>query len=115
MRSAVIAFLILFLAPFSGLVSADTEFNFNPESDNELLIPTYSIAVQLAFERVSDLEQYSIEELKNAKQWLIVTADDIESQKLFVSSPDKIEMAPILNGAYTVSYTHLTLPTKRIV
>ena len=104
MRSAVIAFLILFLAPFSGLVSADTEFNFNSESDNELLIPTYSIAVQLAFERVSDLEQYSIEELKNTKQWLIVTANDIETQESFILSPDKIEMAPVLNGAYIWTY-----------
>ena len=107
MRSAVIAFLILFLAPFSGLVSADTEFNFNSESDNELLIPTYSIAVQLAFERVSDLEQYSIEEIKNTKQWLIVTANDIETQESFILSPDKIEMAPVLNGAYICNYESL--------
>ena len=84
MRSAVFAFLILFLAPFSGFVAADSDINLEIEEDIELMIPTYSIAVQLAFERVSDLDQYSIEEIKDTKQWLIVTGNDIENQKSFL-------------------------------
>jgi len=46
MRSAVFAFLILFLAPFSGFVAADSDINLEIEEDIELMIPTYSIAVQ---------------------------------------------------------------------
>jgi len=100
MRSAVFAFLILFLAPFSGLVAADSNLNQEIEEDIKLMIPTYSIAVQLAFERVSDLDQYSLEEIRDTKQWLIVTGNDIETQKSFLSIPAEIEMAPVLDGAY---------------
>jgi subtilisin-like proprotein convertase family protein len=104
MRSALIAILILFLAPFSGLVSADTDFNLDSEIDKELLIPTYSVAVQLAFERVSNLDQYTIEEIKDTKRWLIVTIDDIETQESYIFPPDYVEVAPVLQGAYIWSY-----------
>lgn len=104
MRSALIAILILFLAPFSGLVSADTDFNLDSEIDKELLIPTYSVAVQLAFERVSNLDQYTIEEIKDTKRWLIVTVDDIETQESYIFPPDYVEVAPVLQGAYIWSY-----------
>ena len=104
MRSALIAILILFLAPFSGLVSADTDFNLDSEIHKELLIPTYSVAVQLAFERVSNLDQYTIEEIKDTKRWLIVTVDDIETQESYIFPPDYVEVAPVLQGAYIWSY-----------
>ena len=35
---------------------------------------------------------------------MIVTANDIETQESFILSPDKIEMAPVLNGAYIWTY-----------
>ena len=105
MRSAIVAVLILFLAPFSGLVSADSEINMDSNNEErDLVIPTYSIAVQLAFERVSNLEQYSVEELENTKEWLIVTDNTIEKQKKFTSAPDQIEESTVLHGAYIWTY-----------
>jgi subtilisin-like proprotein convertase family protein len=104
MRSAIVATLILLLGSFSGLVSAESNINSEAIDDNDLIISTYSIAVQLAFERVSNLDQYSIEELENTRQWLVVTGENIDKQKLFPSTPTKIEKAPILRGAYIWTY-----------
>ncbi len=105
MRSAIVAVLILFLAPFSGLVSADSGINMDLNNEErDLIIPTYSIAVQLAFERVSNLEQYSVEELENTKKWLIVTDNTIEKQKKFTSAPYQIEESSVLHDAYIWTY-----------
>ena len=74
MRTAIFAVFILVIAPISGLVTADNESQQDPlEREQYLILPTYSVAVQLAFERVADLEQYSVEELENAGEWLIVS------------------------------------------
>ena len=81
MRTAIFAVLILVIAPISGLVTAENENQQNAlEDEQNLILPTYSVAVQLAFERVSDLEQYSKEELDNAEEWLIVSTNNIDEQ-----------------------------------
>ncbi len=65
MRAVIIAVFIILLAPFSGLVVAEKENQEeNTEQEENLIIPTYSIAVQLAFDRVENLEQYTDEELR---------------------------------------------------
>ena len=72
MRTTIFAVFILVFAPISGLVVADNKSQQNLlEGEQNLILPTYSVAVQLAFERVSDLEQYSTEELDNTGEWLI--------------------------------------------
>jgi len=101
MHRAMSLIFILLVAPISGLVTAE---NANPhesqESERDLLIPTYSIAVQLAFERVSDLEQYSTDELEKTEQWLVVTSSNIEQQMKMASKTVSIETAQQLEGAY---------------
>jgi subtilisin-like proprotein convertase family protein len=104
MRRVVIAVLILFFAPFSGIVSAGYSVDLETEENGNLVIPTYSDTVQLAFQRVSNLEHYSMEELENTKQWLIVTNKEIEKQKSFLNTPKSIEKAPVLQGAYIWTY-----------
>ena len=101
MRSVLIAVFILLVAPISGLVTAENE-NLQDSSEDEqsLIIPTYSIAVQLAFERVSDLEQYSKEDLENTKQWLVVSANSIDEQMKMKPEAISIERASQLQGAY---------------
>ena len=56
MRTAIFAVFILVIAPISGLVTAENGSQQNSlEEEQNLILPTYSVAVQLAFERVSDL------------------------------------------------------------
>ena len=101
MRSVLIAVFILLVAPISGLVTAENE-NLQDSSEDEqsLIIPTYSIAVQLAFERVSNLEQYTKEDLENTKQWLVVSANNIDEQMKMKPEAVSIERASQLQGAY---------------
>ena len=101
MRAVIIAVFIILLAPFSGLVVAEKENQVEKtEQEENLIIPTYSIAVQLAFDRVENLEQYTDEELENTKEWLIVTNKEINEQYKIISEVDHIESAPLLQGAY---------------
>ena len=101
MRAVIIAVFIILLAPFSGLVVAEKENQVEKtEQEEDLIIPTYSIAVQLAFDRVENLEQYTDEELESTKEWLIVTNKEIKEQYRIISEIDHIESAPLLQGAY---------------
>ena len=101
MRSVLIAVFILLSAPVSGLVTAENQtLKESSESEQNLIIPTYSIAVQLAFERVADLEQYSEEELEDTKQWLVVSTNNINEQIKMIPETVSIEDAPQLQGAY---------------
>ena len=101
MRSVLIAVFILLSAPVSGLVTAENQtLKESSESEQNLIIPTYSIAVQLAFERVADLEQYSAEELEDTKQWLVVSTNNINEQIKMIPETVSIEDAPQLQGAY---------------
>ena len=62
----------------------------------ENILPTYSKAVQLAFDRVENLEQYTVEELSQTNQWLIVTQIPIDKQSLTLAKPEFVESTPIL-------------------
>tara|TARA_B100000900_G_scaffold412360_1_gene433973 strand:+ start:3117 stop:6935 length:3819 start_codon:yes stop_codon:yes gene_type:complete len=100
-RVVLIAVFIILLAPFSGLVVAEKENQEkNNEQEEKLIIPTYSIAVQLAFDRVENLEQYTDEEIENTNEWLIVTNKEIKEQYRIISEVEHIESAPLLQGAY---------------
>ena len=87
MRLALFVVFILLSAPISGLVSADDRNQEELSSNTrELIIPTYSIAVQLAFERVSDLEQYSTEELEDTGQWLVISSSNKDEQMKMIKN-----------------------------
>ena len=92
MRTAIFAVFILVIAPISGLVTAENEIQQNSlEDEQNLILPTYSVAVQLAFERVSDLEQYSKEELENTEEWLIVSTNNIDEQLKMIPEVTSIQ------------------------
>ena len=101
MRTVIFAVLILVIAPISGLVTAENESQQNSlEDEQNLILPTYSVAVQLAFERVSDLEQYSKEELDNAEEWLIVSTNNIDEQLKMIPEVTSIQETSQLEGTY---------------
>ena len=101
MRTAIFAVFILVIAPISGLVTAENESQQNSlEDEQNLILPTYSVAVQLAFERVSDLEQYSKEELDRTEEWLVVSTNSIDEQLKMIPEEISIQETSQLQGTY---------------
>ncbi len=71
MRRVIVIIALLVFSTTGGVVqSAQVE---SDPHENTLLLPTYSKAVQLAFARVSDLENYDADELSEVDSWLVVT------------------------------------------
>ena len=105
MRTAIFAVFILVIAPISGLVTAENESQQKSlEEEKNLILPTYSVAVQLAFERVSDLEQYSKEELDRTEEWLVVSTNSIDEQLKMIPEEISIQETSQLEGTYIWSF-----------
>ena len=100
MRTALAVLVILLLAPFGGVATASPGQPIDLGIEGDEILPTYSRAVQLAFERVSDLNGYSEEDLKATHEWLVVTRVPLEKHGWTKASPELFEPAPILRGAY---------------
>ena len=79
MRTALAVLIILLFSPFGGVIadSAGQPADLGIEGDE--ILPTYSRAVQLAFERVGDMSGYSEEEIEGVNEWLGVTRADRKS------------------------------------
>jgi subtilisin-like proprotein convertase family protein/subtilisin family serine protease len=105
MRNALIVLTLLLLAPVG------TSFAKVPDEDvgafeKEEVMLTYSRAVQLAFARVSDIDNYDSAELSETHSWLVVTGIPKEEHVETLGSPDETEEAPVLRGAYIWTYTN---------
>ena len=114
MRSVVIALVMLVLSPFGGVVSGSSEPPEELRIDGEEMMPSYSRAVQLAFNRVSDLDSYSDEVLAQTDDWLIVTRVSIDMHMLTKARPSSSEAAPILSGAYIWTFEDSSEAVKRL-
>ena len=73
MRYAVAIVLIVVLSPFSGIVSGEYEQDRIENSESSSIMESYSIPVQLAFDRAEDISRYSQDEILSTKEWLVVT------------------------------------------
>ena len=100
MRTALAVLVILLLAPFGGVATASPGQPVDLGIEGDEILPTYSRAVQLAFERVGDMSGYSEEDIVGAHEWLVVTRVPLEKHGLTKASPELSEPAPILRGAY---------------
>ena len=100
MRTALAVLAILLLAPLGGVATASPGQPVDLGIDGDEIMPTYSRAVQLAFERVGDMSGYSEEDLGAAHEWLVVTRVPMENHGWTKASPELSEPAPILRGAY---------------
>ena len=87
MRMALAVLIILLFAPLGGVIadSAGQPDDLGIEGDE--ILPTYSRAVQLAFERVGDMSDYSEEDLEGVHEWLVVTRVPIEKHQLTKAVP----------------------------
>ncbi len=100
MRATAMLLVLMLLSPVAAAMTDEQEIRIDLEIDGEPIMPTYSRAVQLAFDRVADLDSYTDDQLAQTHEWLIVTSIPLEKQIWSVASPEKVEEAPVLRGAY---------------
>ena len=100
MRHAIPMVLIIFLMPLSGVVSADNGSASEEAPSADSILEGYSQSVRLAFDRVSNLESYTTDELHNSKEWLIVTNMPISEHGMSHSSPMSSKEMEILPGSF---------------
>ena len=112
MRRVIVIIALLVFSTTGGVVqSAQVE---SDPHENTLLLPTYSKAVQLAFARVSDLENYDADELSEVDSWLIVTGLPIDEHKTSLGNPDRSVETGILEGAFIWSYDDASESTVKL-
>ena len=113
-RSVVIVLVMLVMTPFGGVVAGSSELPEELRIEGDEIMPSYSRAVQLAFDRVSDLNSYTDEILSQTEEWLVVTRAPMELHHLTKASPDTSEKAPILSGAFIWSFDNPMEGVKRL-
>ena len=67
MRYAVAIALIVVLSPFSGIVLGEYEQDGIDNFESTSIMESYSIPVQLAFDRAEDISRYSEDEILSTK------------------------------------------------
>ena len=74
MRYAITMVLIILMMPLSGIVSAENKTVDKDSFQTDSILESYSMPVRIAFDRVSNLESYTTEELHHSREWLVVTS-----------------------------------------
>ena len=100
MRATAVLLVLMILSPVVAAIGDEQEIRIDLEIEGEPIMPTYSRAVQLAFDRVENLDQYSEDQLAQTHEWLVVTQVPLEKQIWTVANPKTVEVAPVLPGAF---------------
>ena len=74
----------------------------------EDILGTYSRSVQIAFERVSDIDSYEEAELAVVDSWLVVTGIPIEEHRWTAAEPEDSEPVEHLRGSYIWTFEDST-------
>ena len=98
MRDAIVVLFILLATPLGTSLAQHPEERAI-EDDVPEMMPHYSRAVQLAFDRVADLEKYQGDVLSETVEWLVVTGIPVEQHSITAASPDETEESGLM-GAY---------------
>ena len=114
MRHAILMVLIIFMMPLSSIVSAEDEVIVGDELDTLSIMENYSISVRLAFDRVSNLESYTTEELHDSKEWLVVTSIPISEHEKTHSKPISSKVIQILPGSFVWELEGGEKPIERL-
>jgi len=97
-RDAIVVLFILLATPLGTSLAQHPEERAI-EDDVPEMMPHYSRAVQLAFDRVADLEKYQGDVLSETVEWLVVTGIPVEQHSITAASPDETEESGLM-GAY---------------
>lgn len=110
MRVAVLVLVMVALSP-SGQILGETGPYYSPSVIMEDVMDTYSRSVQIAFDRVSDIDSYEEEELARANSWLVVTGIPIEEHHMTAAQPEETEPVRLLRGSFIWTFDN---PTKAL-
>ena len=99
------ALAISFIIVVSSINVVTSEGNTTLDTEIEsTIISDYSRAIQLAFERVSDLERYDDWTLRETTDWVVVTRIPYEDHASIHGSPTESKPVGLLNGAYVWTF-----------
>ena len=87
----------------------DVSSNCQIESETNSIVETYSVAVQNAFSRVSDMSQYDEQQLSETIDWTVVTEMPIDMHVYSSAEPDYSKPALLLQGSYIWSFDDSSL------
>ncbi len=99
MRVASLVIVIMVFAPFGHVLAEEKDTGTAPIVVNEVM-QSYSRDVQIAFERVSDMDLYDVDSLAEVDSWLVVTGVSSENHRNTEAQPDEIEPVAFLKGSY---------------
>ena len=80
----------------------------------EDILGTYSRSVQIAFERVSDIDSYEEAELAVVDSWLVVTGIPIKEHRWTEAEPEESEPVEHLRGSYIWTFEDSTKGLEKL-
>ena len=80
----------------------------------EDILGTYSRSVQIAFDRVSDIDSYEEAELAVVDSWLVVTGIPIEEHRWTAAEPEDSEPVEHLRGSYIWTFEDSTKGLEKL-
>ena len=95
MRYAITMVLIILMVPLSSIVSAEDNPVGSESFQTDSILESYSMPVRIAFDRVSNLESYTTEELHHSREWLVVTSIPISEHAMTHSKPISLSLIHI--------------------
>ena len=110
-RVTAMLLVLMLVSPVIATAGQEQTIDFDFEINGDPILPTYSRTIQLAFDRVGDLDRYTPTELSQTNEWLVITQIPIEKQFFTSAKPTTIESSPLLRGAYK---WHLDNPLEQI-
>ena len=114
MRYAITMVLVIMMMPLSGIVSAENKAVEKDSFQTDSILESYSMPVKIAFDRVSNLESYTTEELHHSREWLVVTSIPISEHAMTYSKPISSKETGILPGSFVWELEGGAKPVQRL-
>ena len=114
MRYAITMVLIILMMPLSGIVSAENKTVDKDSFQTDSILESYSMPVRIAFDRVSNLESYTTEELHHSREWLVVTSIPISEHAMTHAKPISSKETGILPGSFVWELEGGVKPVERL-
>ena len=112
-RVAILVLLMLSFSP-AGHALGGEEPEEIPTVVLEDILGTYSRLVQIAFERVSDIDSYEEAELAVVDSWLVVTGIPIKEHRWTEAEPEESEPVEHLKGSYIWTFEDSTKGLEKL-
>ena len=113
MRVAILVLLMVSFSPAAHAVGGEEPKEI-PTVVLEDILGTYSRSVQIAFERVSDIDSYEEAELAAVDSWLVVTGIPIKEHRWTEAEPEESKPVEHLRGSYIWTFKDSTKGLEKL-